>query len=100
MAAATAGFPRWAATPVDQRAVALERAGDLIESRRGPLIALLAREGGKTLADSVAEVREAIDLLRYYAAQARTALAPEPMPGPTGEVNELRYRGRGVFACI
>jgi RHH-type proline utilization regulon transcriptional repressor/proline dehydrogenase/delta 1-pyrroline-5-carboxylate dehydrogenase len=100
MAAAAAGFPRWAAAPVAQRAAVLARAGDLIESRRASLIALLAREGGKTLADSVAEVREAVDLLRYYAAQARTVLAPEPMPGPTGEVNELRYRGRGVFACI
>jgi len=100
MAAAAAGFPRWSTTPVNQRAAALERAGDLIESRRGPLIALLAREGGKTLADSVAEVREAVDLCRYYAAQARTSLAAEQMPGPTGEVNELRYRGRGVFACI
>jgi RHH-type transcriptional regulator, proline utilization regulon repressor / proline dehydrogenase / delta 1-pyrroline-5-carboxylate dehydrogenase len=100
MAAAANGFARWAATPVDARAAALERAAGLIESRRGTLIALLAREGGKTLADSLAEVREAVDLLRYYAAQARTTLAPEQMPGPTGEVNELRYRGRGVFACI
>ncbi|HML12750.1 MAG TPA: bifunctional proline dehydrogenase/L-glutamate gamma-semialdehyde dehydrogenase PutA [Xanthobacteraceae bacterium] len=100
MAAAAAGFPDWAASPVATRAAALERAATLIESRRGVLIALLAREGGKTLADGVAEVREAVDLCRYYAAQARTALAPEPMPGPTGEANELRYRGRGVFACI
>ena len=100
MATALDGFPAWAATPVASRAAALERAGDLIESKRGALIALLAREGGKTLADGVAEVREAADLCRYYAAQARTALAPEQMPGPTGEVNELHYRGRGVFVCI
>jgi RHH-type transcriptional regulator, proline utilization regulon repressor / proline dehydrogenase / delta 1-pyrroline-5-carboxylate dehydrogenase len=100
MAAAAAGFPAWAATPVAQRAAALERAADLVEARRGPLIALLAREGGKTIVDAVAEVREAVDLCRYYAAHARTALAPEPMPGPTGETNELCYRGRGVFACI
>ncbi|HEV2954614.1 MAG TPA: bifunctional proline dehydrogenase/L-glutamate gamma-semialdehyde dehydrogenase PutA [Xanthobacteraceae bacterium] len=100
MAAAARGFPAWAATSLALRAAALERAGDLIESRRGALVALLAREGGKTLADSVAEVREAVDLCRYYAAQARSALAPEPMPGPTGETNELHYRGRGVFACI
>jgi len=100
MTAAARAFPAWTATPVALRAAPLERAGDLIESQRGALIALLMREGGKTLGDSVAEVREAVDLCRYYAAQARTALAPEPMPGPTGEVNELRYRGRGVFACI
>ncbi|HXW25709.1 MAG TPA: bifunctional proline dehydrogenase/L-glutamate gamma-semialdehyde dehydrogenase PutA [Xanthobacteraceae bacterium] len=98
--AAAAGFPAWAATPVAQRAAALERAADFIEARRGALIALLAREGGKTLADAVAEVREAVDLCRFYAAQARDVLAPEEMPGPTGETNELRYRGRGVFACI
>ncbi len=100
MSAAAAGFPAWAATPLAARAAILERAGDLIESRRGALMALLACEGGKTLADSVSEVREAVDLCRYYAVQARTALAPEQMPGPTGEANELRYRGRGVFACI
>jgi RHH-type proline utilization regulon transcriptional repressor/proline dehydrogenase/delta 1-pyrroline-5-carboxylate dehydrogenase len=45
-------------------------------------------------------VREAVDYCRYYAAQARKALIPQPMPGPTGESNELRYRGRGVFVCI
>jgi RHH-type transcriptional regulator, proline utilization regulon repressor / proline dehydrogenase / delta 1-pyrroline-5-carboxylate dehydrogenase len=100
MSAAASGFRPWAATPVEQRADALTRAADLIELRRGSLLALLAREGGKTLTDAVAEVREAVDLCRYYAAQARTALAPEEMPGPTGETNELRYRGRGVFACI
>ena len=63
-------------------------------------MALLQSEGGKTLDDALAEVREAVDYCRYYAAQARTALAPQPMPGPTGESNELRYRGRGVFVCI
>ena len=100
MATASDGFSAWAATPVASRAATLERASELIESRRGMLIALLAGEGGKTLADGVAEVREAADLCRYYATQARTALGPEQMPGPTGEVNELRYRGRGVFVCI
>jgi RHH-type transcriptional regulator, proline utilization regulon repressor / proline dehydrogenase / delta 1-pyrroline-5-carboxylate dehydrogenase len=100
MAAAAAGFRAWAATPVEDRATALARAGDRIEARRGALIGLLAREGGKTIDDAVAEVREAVDFCRFYASQARTTLVPEPMPGPTGETNELRYRGRGVFACI
>ena len=100
MAAAAAGFAAWAATPLMARAAALDRASDLIEDNRGRLIALLQREGGKTLDDALSEVREAVDYCRYYAAQARTALAPQPLPGPTGESNELRYRGRGVFACI
>jgi RHH-type transcriptional regulator, proline utilization regulon repressor / proline dehydrogenase / delta 1-pyrroline-5-carboxylate dehydrogenase len=100
MAAASAGFPAWAATPVDERAAVLEDAADRLEVNRGRLIALLQSEAGKTLDDALAELREAVDYCRYYAAQARTALAPQPMPGPTGESNELRYRGRGVFVCI
>ena len=100
VAAAAAGFSAWAALPVDERAAALERAADRVEAERGPLLALLQNEAGKTLDDALAEWREAVDYCRYYAAQARTALAPQPMPGPTGESNELRYRGRGVFVCI
>ena len=100
MAAATAGFSAWEATSYIERASVLERAADLIENDRGALIALLQSEGGKTLDDALAEVREATDYCRYYAAQARASLAPQPMPGPTGESNTLRYRGRGVFVCI
>jgi len=100
MSAAAAGFAGWDATPVARRAGALERAADLIEENRARLIALLQTEGGKTLDDCVAEVREAADYCRYYAAQARQALVPQSLPGPTGESNELRYRGRGVFVCI
>ncbi len=100
VAAAQAGFPAWNATAVAERAAALERAGDLIEQNRGRLIALLQREAGKTLDDCVSEVREAADYCRYYAAQARRGFAPQPLPGPTGESNELHYRGRGVFVCI
>jgi RHH-type proline utilization regulon transcriptional repressor/proline dehydrogenase/delta 1-pyrroline-5-carboxylate dehydrogenase len=100
MTAAEAGFAAWDAVPIERRAAALERAADLIEARRGWLIGLLAREGGKTIDDGVAELREAVDFCRYYAAEARRALVPQPMPGPTGESDVLRYRGRGVFVCI
>ncbi len=100
MAAAQAGFAAWAAAPLATRAAAIERAGDVLEARRATLIALLQVEGGKTLDDAVAEVREAVDFCRYYAAQARRTLIPQPLPGPTGEANELRWRGRGAFVCI
>ena len=100
VAAAAAGFPAWAATPVEERAALLERAADRLEINRGRLLALLQSEAGKTLDDALAELREAVDYCRYYAAQARSTLAPQPMPGPTGESNVLRYRGRGVFAAI
>ena len=100
MAAAAAGFADWQATPCTRRATLLERAAEQLEAARGPLLALLQNEGGKTLDDALAEWREAIDYCLYYAAQARAALADQAMPGPTGESNVLRYCGRGVFVCI
>jgi RHH-type transcriptional regulator, proline utilization regulon repressor / proline dehydrogenase / delta 1-pyrroline-5-carboxylate dehydrogenase len=100
MAAAEAGFAQWCATPVEARADCLERAGDLVQAQRGRLIALLQREGGKTLDDALSEVREAVDFCRYYSVEARRTLTPRPMPGPTGEANELHCRGRGTFVCI
>jgi len=100
MSAAHSGFAAWEATSLAARAEALTRASDLIEQNRGRLIALLQSEGGKTLDDCVSEVREASDYCRYYAAEALRRLAPQMLPGPTGESNELRYRGRGVFVCI
>jgi RHH-type transcriptional regulator, proline utilization regulon repressor / proline dehydrogenase / delta 1-pyrroline-5-carboxylate dehydrogenase len=96
-AAATA----WEACGAAERAAALERAADLFEARRHELIARCVLEAGKTLPDSVAEVREAVDFLRYYAQQGRLLFSAETLlPGPTGEKNTLRLRGRGVFACI
>jgi RHH-type transcriptional regulator, proline utilization regulon repressor / proline dehydrogenase / delta 1-pyrroline-5-carboxylate dehydrogenase len=100
VAAAADGFPSWAARRLEERAAVFDRAADRLESDRGRLLALLQNEAGKTLDDAVAELREAIDYCRYYAAQARTTLAPQALPGPTGESNELRHRGRGVFVCI
>jgi RHH-type proline utilization regulon transcriptional repressor/proline dehydrogenase/delta 1-pyrroline-5-carboxylate dehydrogenase len=100
MVAAQAGFAAWSAAPVEHRAMVLERAADLLEASRAKFIALLSREGGKTLDDGVSEVREAVDYCRYYAAEARRLFKPQTMPGPTGESNELHHRGRGVFVCI
>jgi RHH-type transcriptional regulator, proline utilization regulon repressor / proline dehydrogenase / delta 1-pyrroline-5-carboxylate dehydrogenase len=90
----------WAHTPVAVRATCLERAADLFEERLAEFMALAIREGGKTLADALAEVREAIDFCRYYAMRARLDLVPQLLPGPTGEENWLSFQGRGVIACI
>ncbi len=99
--AARAGFPAWNARPASERASILEKAADLIEARAAHVMALLQHEGGKTLDDALSEVREAADFCRYYAAEGRKLFgASEAMPGPTGESNELRLRGRGVFVAI
>jgi RHH-type proline utilization regulon transcriptional repressor/proline dehydrogenase/delta 1-pyrroline-5-carboxylate dehydrogenase len=101
MQAGQRGFSSWQATPVADRAAALERMADLLEENRDRLMSLLAREAGKTLGDGLSEVREATDFCRFYAAEARRHFgAPTLMPGPTGERNELVYRGRGVFVAI
>ncbi len=100
MARAAQGFPSWNATPVETRARVFERVADLLEARRGVFLALLQSEAGKTLDDALAELREAADMCRYYANQARLVCRDAKLPGPTGEDNRLRYAGRGVFVCI
>ncbi len=101
MAAARAGFESWSRAAGETRAKILEQASDLLQRRAARFIALLQREGGKTLDDALSEVREATDFCRYYAAEGRGLFgADQTMPGPTGESNALRLRGRGVFVAI
>ncbi len=73
-AAALAAAPRWRAVASAERAAALQRAADRMESQMTRLIGLIVREAGKTAANAVGEVREAVDFLRYYAVQARGEL--------------------------
>ena len=98
---AVAAQDGWDRLPAASRAKILEHAADLLEARMPEYMALCVKEAGKSLSASVAEVREAVDFLRYYALQARKLFgAPEKLPGPTGESNELWLHGRGVFVCI
>jgi RHH-type proline utilization regulon transcriptional repressor/proline dehydrogenase/delta 1-pyrroline-5-carboxylate dehydrogenase len=84
MARLARGFATWNSTPVPQRAATLRRAADALDARGAEFCGLLVKEARKTLGDCVAEVREAVDFLRYYANQAE----------------RLQLRGRGVFVCI
>ncbi|MFM2322118.1 MAG: putative bifunctional PutA protein [Pseudomonadota bacterium] len=90
----------WANSEIATRSACLERAADLFQQRLGEFMALAIKEGGKTLSDALAEVRETIDFCRYYALHANLDLMPQLLPGPTGEENWLSLRGRGVVACI
>ncbi|MDE2302395.1 MAG: bifunctional proline dehydrogenase/L-glutamate gamma-semialdehyde dehydrogenase PutA [Sphingomonadales bacterium] len=80
MARARAAQPGWAATPVAARARCLERAADALQKAMPDLLGLIVREAGKSLPNAIAEVREAIDFLRYYAAEARVTLAGDVAP--------------------
>jgi RHH-type transcriptional regulator, proline utilization regulon repressor / proline dehydrogenase / delta 1-pyrroline-5-carboxylate dehydrogenase len=92
---------RWDALGGEARARLLDRTADLYEEHSDEFFSLCIREAGKTLADAILELREAVDFLRFYASEARRQFTkPLPLPGPTGEQNELRLHGRGVFASI
>lgn len=97
---ATLGWKAWQAEPVVIRASMLRKAADIMETRMPELCAICIIEAKKTHGDAVAEVREAVDFLRYYADEAQRIMAPMLLPGPTGERNELSLHGRGTFVCV
>ncbi len=93
--------PEWDARGGVKRADLLREMGQALEDNMERLIAIMSREGGKTLDDGIAEVREAVDFCRYYAHEAETLFnEPKRMPGPAGETNHHSLHGRGVFVCI
>jgi len=100
VAASAAAFRNWRKTPVEARAAMLRQAADALQRELPRFCALLVKEAFKTWGDAVAEVREAVDFLRYYADEAERIMQPVALPGPTGESNELRLTARGPWVCI
>jgi RHH-type proline utilization regulon transcriptional repressor/proline dehydrogenase/delta 1-pyrroline-5-carboxylate dehydrogenase len=91
----------WDKISFEQRAAVLERAADSLQEQMAGFAALIISEGGRCIPDAIAEVREAVDFCRYYAAMARSQfMKPHELAGPTGEANVLSMHGRGVFVCI
>ncbi len=92
----------WDSRGGEARAKLLEATADLYEIHAVQFLSLCQREAGKSLVDAVLELREAVDFLRYYAAEARRLFTPEgeALPGPTGESNRMSLHGRGVFVAI
>lgn len=80
VAVAQAAAADWAAIPPAERAACLDRAADIMQDRMQVLMGLIMREAGKSAPNAIAEVREAIDFLRYYAAQARATLGAAHRP--------------------
>ncbi len=78
-AAAIEQAQHWGDTPPRKRATILRHASDLFEAHSGEIFALLAREAGKTPSDAIAELREAVDFLRYYAHHAEKLTTEEPL---------------------
>ncbi|BFM50163.1 bifunctional proline dehydrogenase/L-glutamate gamma-semialdehyde dehydrogenase PutA [Marinomonas sp. THO17] len=98
---AQAAFPEWSARPAGERADCLDKMADLMETHYAELMALCHREAGKTIQDSIDEVREAVDFCRYYAQQARSHFAePHKYTDFLGQEKLAQLKGRGVFTCI
>ncbi|MDJ0709855.1 MAG: bifunctional proline dehydrogenase/L-glutamate gamma-semialdehyde dehydrogenase PutA [Woeseiaceae bacterium] len=96
-----AAQPAWDRLGGHERCVVLNRAADLFETHRDELLGLIVREGGRTIPDAISELREAVDFMRYYGAQAIKHFGePILLPGPTGERNTYSMRGKGVFIAI
>lgn len=90
----------WSRKPVNARASILRTAADRLQQEMPIFAALLVKEAKKSWADAVAEIREAIDFLRYYATEAEGLMSAQQLMGPTGESNRLILIPRGVWVSI
>ncbi|BCB45450.1 bifunctional protein PutA [Vibrio alginolyticus] len=97
--AAQTAFSDWKGVPVEQKAACLEKLADLMEENLAELVAICHKEAGKTIHDSIDEVREAVDFCRYYAKQAQN-LQPFELEGFDGVKRISSRKGLGVFVCI
>src|SRR3546814_10400164 len=98
---ASAAAADWDGLPAGERARILRRTADLYEAERADLMYLAIREAGKTIPAALAEVREAVDFLRYYAERCEEEFGDGgELPGPTGERTGMRLHGRGAFASV
>lgn len=93
-------FPRWRATPVEERIEVLFRTADLLDQKRAELTALIILECGKPWTEADADVAEAIDFCRYYALSARELMKLRTVFALPGEDNRMVYEPRGVCAVI
>jgi RHH-type proline utilization regulon transcriptional repressor/proline dehydrogenase/delta 1-pyrroline-5-carboxylate dehydrogenase len=98
--AAVAFFPKWRATPVEDRAQMLERAADLMESRRLEINSLLILEGGKPWVEADGDTSEAIDFLRFYAVEMRRLAKPVITQRVPGEHCVQVWTPRGVGVAV
>lgn len=94
-------FPTWQSTPVSERAEYVDLLADKLEENMPELVALCHKEAGKTIHDSIDEVREAVDFCRYYAVQAKLNFTTaETIVGFDDVSHQIARQGRGVFVCI
>lgn len=94
-------FPNWSAKSMAERANCLLKMADLLEQNLAEFVAICHKEAGKTIQDSIDEVREAVDFCRYYANFSQDNFAKaKTFTNFKGEQQNQVFEARGVFACI
>ena len=91
---------KWSSSNVKDRSHTLNKIADDIEQNPYELIYFLINEAGKTIQNSIDEIREAVDFLRYYSNQILEITNEKELEGPTGEKNIISYSPKGRFLCI
>ena len=94
-------FPQWKIFELEKKTKIVNTFAQLLEDNTEKLIKICVLEAGKTIKDSVNDLREAVDFCYYYSSEARRLFSkPNILKGPTGEKNKLVYEGKGVFFAI
>ena len=90
----------WKNYDYNRRIEIIQNLADLIESNYEILVEACVKEAGKTINDSIADIREAIDFCRYYSLVAQDLFREIELPGPTGETNKYKFKGKGLSVAI
>ncbi len=90
----------WKNTHLDKRVDIVNKFANLLESNYHTLVSCCVKEAGKTIQDSIADIREAVDFCRYYAEEAKIIFQEKNLPGPTGEKNIYKLKARGLTCVI
>ena len=90
----------WKNYPVEERCVILEKFAEELDANLKKIITVCVKETGRTIKNSIAEIREAIDFCRYYSMQAREIFKESLLGGPTGEKNTYKLVGKGLTFAI
>jgi len=90
----------WKNYPLEDRCIILEKFAEELETNFKKIIKVCVKETGKTIKNSIAEIREAIDFCRYYSMKAREIFKETLLEGPTGEKNIYKLKGKGLTFAI
>ena len=90
----------WKNSNIDKRVGIVNAFADLLENNYHMLVSCCVKEAGKTIQDSIDDIREAIDFCRYYAEESKKIFKDKNLPGPTGEKNIYKLKARGLTCVI